>query len=62
MKAKSTMKTLKTVAAATGVAAVLLLPTGCASAAAGSGGLLGGTVGGGSGGILGTVGGIVGGL
>jgi hypothetical protein len=37
MKAKRTIKTLKAAAAATGVAAVLLLPTGCASAAGGTG-------------------------
>ncbi|WP_082968337.1 hypothetical protein [Mycobacterium scrofulaceum] len=60
MKAKSTMKTLKSVAAATGVAAVLLLPTGCASAAAGSGGLIGGATGGGVGGIVGGITGALG--
>jgi hypothetical protein len=59
MKAKSTMKTLKAAAAAAGVAAVLVLPTGCASSAAGSGGLIGGATGGGVGGIIG---GITGGL
>lgn len=42
------MRILKSVAAAIGLAAVLLLPTGCAEAAGGAGG--GGLVGGGSGG------------
>lgn len=49
-----TMKTLKVAAAATGVTAVLILPTGCASSAAGSGGLI--NTGGNSGGLLGSLG------
>jgi hypothetical protein len=60
MTGTRTKKTLKTAAAAVGVAAMVLLPTGCAEAAGtGGGGLV--TVGGGTGGgILGTVGGILG--
>jgi hypothetical protein len=42
MKSTKTKKTLKAVAAALGVVTVLVLPTGCASSAAGSGGLVGG--------------------
>lgn len=47
MKAKGTKKTLKAVAAAVGVAAVLFVPTGCTLTVApgtggGSGGILGG--------------------
>ena len=53
MKARNTKKTLKAVAAAAGVIAVLVVPTGCASAGAGSGGLL--NTGGSSGGILGGI-------
>ncbi|CAG6851575.1 hypothetical protein PICSAR240_01337 [Mycobacterium avium subsp. paratuberculosis] len=37
MKAKSTKKTLKAAVAAVGVAAVLVLPTGCATSVAGGG-------------------------
>jgi len=57
MKGKNGKKTLKTVLAATGVAAMVLLPTGCASAVggAGGGGVIGGSSGGGLGGILGAV-------
>lgn len=43
MKSTKTRKTLKATAAAAGVATVLLVPTGCASSAAGSGGLVGGS-------------------
>jgi hypothetical protein len=52
-----TKKTLKTTAAAVGVAAMVLLPTGCASAAggAGGGGVIGGSSGGALGGVLGAV-------
>lgn len=50
-----TMKTLKVAAAATGVTAVLILPTGCASSAAGSGGLIGGSSSGGLGGVIGGI-------
>jgi hypothetical protein len=57
MKSQSTKKTLKASAAALGVAAMLILPTGCSTAAGGAGG--GGLVGGSSGGLLG---GIIGGL
>ncbi|CDO87698.1 hypothetical protein BN973_02054 [Mycobacterium triplex] len=59
MKSQSTKKTLKASAAALGVAAMLILPTGCSTAAggAGGGGVLGGSSGGG---LLGTVGGILG--
>jgi uncharacterized membrane protein len=52
MKVKSAKKTLKSATVAVGLAAVLLIPTGCASSAAGSGGLIGGT----SGGLLGGLG------
>jgi hypothetical protein len=57
MKGQHGKKTLKTVLAATGVAAMVLLPTGCASAAggAGGGGVIGGSSGGGLGGVLGAV-------
>ncbi|OBH68041.1 hypothetical protein A5684_00395 [Mycobacterium intracellulare] len=58
-------KAFKTAAAATGLAAVLLLPTGCTMTPAdapASGGTLGGTVGGVVGGVIGDVGGIVGGV
>ncbi|BAX91637.1 hypothetical protein [Mycobacterium shigaense] len=56
-----TKKTLKTAAAAVGVAAMVLLPTGCATAAggAGGGGVIGGSSGGGLGGVLGAVSGIL---
>jgi hypothetical protein len=47
MKSKRTKKTLKAAAAALGVATLVVLPTGCASSAAGSGGLV--NTGGGSG-------------
>ncbi len=40
MKAKNTMKTLKAAAAAAGLITVLVVPTGCATSAAGSGGLV----------------------
>jgi len=45
MKAKGTHKTLKVAVAAIGLAATLLMPTGCATAAGGGGGggLTGGT-------------------
>jgi hypothetical protein len=52
MKGKNGKKTLKTVLAATGVAAMVLLPTGCATAATGGSG---GVVGTGSGGLLGGI-------
>ncbi|SPM37768.1 Mycobacterium rhizamassiliense ORFan [Mycobacterium rhizamassiliense] len=58
-----TKKTLKNTAAAIGVAAMVLLPTGCASAAggAGGGGLIGGSSGGGGlGGVVGAVTGLLG--
>jgi|GEM_PF-2906945 len=57
MKGRFGKKTLKTVLATTGVAAMVLLPTGCASAmgGAGGGGVIGGSSGGGLGGILGAV-------
>lgn len=54
MKAKRTMKTLKAAVAAAGLVTVLVVPTGCASSAAGSGGLVGGA----SSGCLASVGGI----
>lgn len=65
MNSVGTKKALKTAAAAAGLAAMLLLPTGCTMTPAdapASGGTLGGTVGGTVGGVLGTVGGIVGGI
>lgn len=40
MKAESTKKTLKVAVAAVGLAATLTLPTGCATSAAGSAGLV----------------------
>ncbi|CQD20732.1 hypothetical protein BN000_05007 [Mycobacterium europaeum] len=46
MKAKRTMKTLKAAVAAAGLVTVLVVPTGCASSTAGSGGLVGGASGG----------------
>jgi hypothetical protein len=52
MKSKRIKKTLKTAAAAVGLVTVLLVPTGCASSAAGSGGLVGGSD---SGGLLGGI-------
>lgn len=58
MKATSTKKTVKAVAAAAGVAAVLLLP-GCSTAAGGTGAPLvsvGGATGGILGGVLGSLG------
>ncbi|OBB92644.1 hypothetical protein A5782_13235 [Mycobacterium sp. 852002-40037_SCH5390672] len=57
MKAKSTKKTLKAAGAALGVAAVLVLPTGCATVGgAGGSGLIGGTGGGaGTGGGIGSI-------
>jgi hypothetical protein len=61
MKGKSTKKSVKAVAAAAGVAAVLLLP-GCSTAAGGTGGTLGGTLGGTVGGVTGGLGGILGGI
>jgi hypothetical protein len=55
MKGKSAKKTVKAVAAAAGVAAVLLLP-GCSTAAGGTGAPVVGGVTGGLGGILGGLG------
>jgi hypothetical protein len=52
MKSKRIKKTLKTAAAAVGVVTLVVLPTGCASSAAGSGGLVGGSD---SGGLLGAI-------
>jgi len=52
MKGRIGKKTLKTVLAATGVAAMVLLPTGCATAATGGSG---GVIGTGSGGLLGGI-------
>jgi hypothetical protein len=58
MKGKSTKKSVKAVAAAAGVAAVLLLP-GCSTAAGGTGApLVGGAVGGAVGGLGGLLGGL----
>ncbi len=58
MKEKSTRKTLKVAAATVGVATMVLLPTGCATAAGGAGG--GGVIGGSSGGLLGGITGALG--
>ncbi|SPM38004.1 Mycobacterium numidiamassiliense ORFan [Mycobacterium numidiamassiliense] len=57
MKGKFGPKTLKTVAAAAGITAMVLLPTGCATAAGGGGG-----AGIGTGGLGGSTGGLVGGI
>ncbi|WP_445161368.1 hypothetical protein ACTXG5_25140 [Mycobacterium sp. Dal123C01] len=38
MKSKNAKKTIRAVAAATGVVAILLVPTGCSTAAGGTGG------------------------
>jgi len=61
MKAKSTKKTVKAAVAAVGLAAVLVLPTGCATmGGAGGSGLIGGT--GGGAGTGGGIGSVIGGL
>ena len=65
MNVMGTKKALRTGAAAAGMVAILLLPTGCTMTPAdapATGGTLGGTVGGVVGGVVGDVGGIVGGL
>ncbi|WP_169926069.1 hypothetical protein [Mycobacterium arosiense] len=43
MKAKNTKKTLKVAVAALGAAAVMVLPAGCATTAAGGDGVIGGS-------------------
>jgi hypothetical protein len=60
MKGKFGQKTLKSVVAAVGVVTMVLLPTGCATAAGGGGGAGIGT--GGGGGTGGVLGGVVGAL
>lgn len=60
MKGNFGKKTLKTVAATAGLTVMVLLPTGCATAAGGGGGAGIGT--GGGGGTGGVLGGVVGAL